>query len=897
MNQSAERPKKYDPSVAPYAPGRYKYGNPDLPFAYYRDEFDPFLASIQDKNTPVAMVAGPTGSGKTTTVPQAVYESGLFDKTYVSAGKIFLVREAYERCVAEMAQVMGVEAARRTVGYATSTEGALHEDNKIVFVTHGYASQKMHHDGSDMARNSLYIADEYHERDKEGDVSVEVAKMFNIPTMLMSATLDVDRFANHHTSHDGFTPAPVFEVEGRQFNIEYKTMASSTEAAVWAVENGYDTLYNLPGIGEIEAERGLRRLTKAPFIALPLHGEQSAAEQRRVTQQHDKPRLILASKVADSGVTLSVDVVVDTMLERTVELRSGVETLTTRRASRATSQQRAGRAGRDKDGIYIQGRYPEAPSILYEGDPPEFSRPEILDNRVDGTVLRLAQSNLTIEKINLLDRPSEKEVDRTNGRLRNLGAFSVENTLTELGEEMAHLSLHPSLARMLVKSREYSEDVHRFMAIGAVVQQVGGVGMRMKDKESWRQLSKDKNADFLRDLDVFLRARTMNDNERDKFNIVDQRIDKVEKQLATILRREDLEDLTENRLASEIERQQMLECIVAGSEELYFHRNQTTYKDMNRRQNRRMTPNSSVKTTRIIAGQPWNQEEMRPKTMVVNQGRRIKNAISVDAELLKRSAPERCSYRDVDFALEEDGSIVVLRELLFDGQPTRDLSKAPLQESTPELRQFVINGLFQEVLRNEDALPDSLKAFRDEVVALRKYEHRSLEPIGVEDILTDIQLEIDQIIPEDAWTLEEIMQHADANFIRGFMTNEQRRQIEESSPSHIIVIGNDGKSINVTVEYKDHDAEIIVKDYDDVRNLPPFIPELDGRMVMVKVESSGKVESLQVVTSGKYAGSREQRRGSRVLSAMGYAPQQHMQQSTRFNGNANSTRQFNTRNK
>jgi hypothetical protein len=875
VSPSAERRPRYDPNIAPYAPGRFKFGNPELPFAYYREDFDPFLANIREKDIPVSQVGGPTGSGKTTTVPQAVYESRQFDQTYVSAGKIFLVREAYERCVAEVAQVIGLDAAKKKVGYATSVEGALHEDNEIIFVTHGYMSQKMHHEGDRMAGRVLYIADEYHERDKEGDVSVEVAKSYNINTMLMSATLDTDRFSKHHTSHDGFTPAPVFEVEGRQFKIEHKQMDWSTDAAVWGIENGIDTLYNLPGVGEIEAEIGrISRLTKAPFIALPLHGEQSISEQRRATQKYDKTRLILGSKIVDSGVTLGVGLVVDPQLERTVELRNGVETLTTRRTSKATSLQRAGRAGRDKDGIYITGRYPDAPAILYEADQPEFSRPEILDNRVDGMALRLAQSQLTLERINLMDRPSSKEVERTNERLRHLGAFGIDNSLTDLGAEMAQLSLHPSLARMVTKSREYSEDVHRFMTIGAVVQQIGGVGMRMKDKESWRQLSKDKNADLLRDLDVFLRARTMSNAERNKFNIVDHRLDKVEIQLAAILRREGLEDMQENRLASEIERQQMLECIVASSEEIYFHRSQKTYKDISRRHNRRIALNSSVKTTPMVAGQPWNQEEMRPKTMVVNPGRRIKSAVSVDAEMLKRAAPDRCSYRDVDFELEEDGSIVVLRELMFDGQPTRDMTKGPLQESTPELRQFVINGLFQDVLRNEAALPDSLKAFRNEVVNLRQYEHRALEDIGVEEILHVIQLEINDIIPEQAWTLEEIMKHADANFIHGFMTNEQRRQIEEISPSHIIVTGDDGKKINVAVQYKDHNAEITVKDYDDVRHLPPFIPELDGRFIMVRVESSGRIESLQAVTSGKYVGSREQRRGGRVLSAAGFAAQQ-----------------------
>lgn len=893
MESPLDRRPRYNPSISPYPAGRYKYGNPELPIAYYRNDLDKFLVNIHDENIPVSMIDGPTGSGKTTTVPQAAYESGLFEKTYVSTGKIFLTREARERCVAEMAQVVGSEAARRMVGYATSSEGELHEDNKIVFVTHGYMSQMMHHNGADMADKVLYIADEYHERDREGDPSVEIAKMYNIPTVLMSATLDRERFANHHRSYDGFRPAPVLQVEGRQYELEHKQMEFSTDAAVWAIENGLDTLYCLPGKAEIDAEIGrISRLTKAPFIALPLHGEQSIADQRRVTQKYDKTRLILASKIVDSGVTLSVDAVIDTQLERTVELRRGVPTLTTRRASKATSTQRGGRAARDKKGIAISGRYPEAPPILYEGDQLDFNHPEILDNRVDGLALRLAQSDLTIERINLIDSPSQREQDRANERLRRLGAFTANNTLTELGSEMAHLSLDPYLSRMVVKSRDYSQEVHRYMAIGAAVQQVGGVGMRMKDKESWRRLSKDKQSDLLRDLDVFLLSRHMSDAERDKYNVIDQRIEKVNRQLVSLLQREDLEDTTDPiRLPSEIERQQLLECIVAGSEEVYFHQSRKVYKDLGRRQNRRISPDSSVKTSRMVVGQPWNQEEMRPKTMMVNQGRRIKGATSVDAELLKRAAPERCSYRDVDFELEADGTIVVLRELLFDGRPTRDRTKGPLQESTPELRQFVINGLFQDVLRNEAALPETLRAFRQEVVTLRQYEHRALEHIGVEEILRDIQLEIDKIIPEHAWTLDEIMLHADAGFISSFMTNEQRQQIEEISPSHIIVTGDDGKKINIAVQYKDHNAEITAKDYDDVRNLPPFIPELDGRFIMVRVESSGRVESLQTVTSGKYIGSREQRRGSRVLSAAGFVSQQQLSQSPVING----ARQFNTR--
>lgn len=876
MESYSDHRPRYNPDIAPYPPGRYKYGNPNLPIAYYREDIDRFLENMLEPNTPVGLLAGRTGSGKTTTMPQAAYETGLFDKIYISEPKIMLTREARERNVQEMAAIIGYEAADRLVGYATGSESHLHEDNKIIYATHQYMTKLMIHQGDQMAGRVLYGADEYHDREREGDISVEVAKKFGIPTLLMSATMDLERTAAHHRSYDGFTPAPILQVEGRQHEIEHRTMSSSTEAVVWALENGLDVQYCLPGKAEIDAEIGrINRMTRVPHVDLPLHGEQSKSEQRRAFQKYDKPRVIYATKIGDSGVTLGVDVVVDTQLERTVVLRGGVPTLTTRRTSKATSQQRGGRSGRDRKGIHIEAPYPDAPAFLYETEQPDFSPPEIVDSRVDSAVLSLAVAGMTMKDLDLMDQPGDRELERSEERLRRLGAFATQRTHTELSErgaEMAHLPLDPGLAKMVVASREYSEDVHRFMAIGAVVAQIGGVGTRMKDKENWRRLSKDKRADLLRDLDVFLRARRMSEAERQQYNILDQKMDKVEKQLKTVFERETLEDTVDNRLPTEQERELLAECIVSGSEELYFHRSRKLYKDPKRKQNRRMAADSSVKAARIIAGQPWNQEEMRPKTMNMRQGRRIKNAVNVDGALLVRAAPERCSYKDVNYELGDDGEIIVQRELLFDGRPTREMVKSVLQESTPELRSFIINGLFQESLPNESVLPESLRDFRREITELRQYEHRSPEHLGVEELMRDIQAEIDLIIPKDAQTIDEIMQHADANFIRGFMTNEQRRQIELMSPTHIKVEGSDGQMIDVAVRYKDHNAEITVKDYDDVRSLPTYIPELDGRFVTVRIESSGKVESLQIATSGKYAGSREQRRGNKVMQLAGYLP-------------------------
>lgn len=876
------RSKETNPETA------YQLGNPDLPFATKRPEFEQFLTDMVEHDIPVGIVTAETGAGKTTTAPQAAYETGLFKTIYVAEPRIILARETRKRIVHEMSESLGYDASR-LVGYGTSSESDLHDDNKIIIGTHGYISQRLIHSDEHDLNDTLLLADEYHDREVEGDVAVEVAKNKGVPTVLMSATIDTDRLSQFHCSYDGQRPAPTLAIEGRTYPVERRQMEDSTEAVAWAVNNGLTVLYYLPGKYDIDAEIGrVTRMAEVRHTPLPLHGEQTAEEQSRIFKEHAYPKVIYSTNVGDSGMTPDVDVVVDSGLTKKVVLRGGVETLTTQLTSHATSKQREGRCGRNKPGIYIEAPYSGAPAELIGQTRADYSSPEIYDKRLEGVSLRLAQAGLDLYTLDLPDRPKEREIDRANNRLRNLGAMAIDASITDIGKEMAHLPLDPNLARMVVASRDFSDDIHRLMIAGAAVAQLGGVGARMKDKEQWRRLSKDRTSELLRDLDVYMRALHMNDDQRANYNILDQKMRKVQRQIDVVAEREHIDMEYFDRIPTEVERQQLLECMASGIDEIFVHRGKGIYRDYKRNQKRKLPHNITLGGSRIVAGKAWNKDKVRQNTMKTEY--LINNAMAVDVETLMRVAPERCSYKDVDYELDEQGNILVHRQVVFSDIPTTMNIVRPLQESTPELREFIINGLFQESLPNEAALPDEMQKFRREILELRDYEHRATEQLDVEGLLQDIQAEIKTLVPKSAQTMEQIIQYVDANYIRGFMSNEQRRSIRANSPDKLTLDGIDGRQFTVAINYRDHIAEVTVADYDEVRNLPAFISELDGRVVTVRVAGSAKVESYQSVTSGKYAGSRDDRRGITSTPNTGYAPKVNF--SSRFNHIKNKAHQI-----
>ncbi len=853
--------------------GGYQLGDHDLPVAHYRAEQERIFGDLHDRKYPVVFFEAETGAGKTSNVPLAAFETGNFDVTYLAEPRIVLAREARKRLVMLAAQVYGQERAEQIIGFATSSESVLHPDNRIIVGTHGYVSGTISHRREEDLVNSLLIVDEFHDREKEGDTVLEVAKALGVPSVVMSATIDTESLSKHHSQYDG-TPSPILHMEGRKYSIDERYMDDATKAAAWSLNQGYDTLYLLPRVEDIKLETDrISSRVERPHIILPFHGQQSQSLQdRALLRSYDVPKLILSTKIGSTGLTVGVDVVVIPDLSRTTILgKGGVDSLVLQHPPASEVTQAEGRVSRDRPGgIAIHAPYHLTPTDL-PPNPDTYDTPEITRSRADDLILHLGTAGLRLgnmsevsekiaKKLDYKDLPSDQEVERSLTRLRHLGALSIDNMLTDIAYEMAKLPVDSQLKRMIVASREYSEEVHRYMIIAACVAQFNGV-VALGQEASGNRLSNERRADMLRDLDVFLRALDMHTAEQDMHGILPQRIERIIAHANEICKREGIDELDGNRLPDEDERQQLLKSMATGIEEIFVRKGKGKYRDpRDGRITRQLLAESAVRRAARVAGVPWNLETIT-RSGKLTRRHFITRGMEVDMSQLSEIVPGRSRYEECDYEVAANGKIMTHHEVYFDDRPTGYHKIMPAEKVTEGLRNFVIKGLFQQELKHEELLPEVARKFRQEVAGLRKLEHRATYEVGVEYLLEELQKEMERDLPGTADDLEELLRHVDINQLRSFLSNKERSRITATSPEKILVQSDNGVGIKLSVEYKDKAAMLHLPDFATLRDLPSYIPELDGRRVFVRIGSETRVHDFYEAKE-KYRLNRSDRRKS-----------------------------------
>ena len=439
----------------------------DLPVSAQRDAIAQALLQH-----PVVIVCGETGSGKTTQLPKICLSigrgaSGLIGHTQPR-------RIAARTTAARIAQELATELGQ-TVGFKVRFTDQVNERTAIKLMTDGILLAETQSDPSLSAYDTLII-DEAHERSANIDFLLGYLHTLrrrrpDLKIIITSATLDAERFAAHFADAAG-RPAPVFEVSGRLYPIEIRYRpfeAERTDKRDWcdalmdAVdelqrEGPGDVLVFLPGEREIrEAAEALRKAPHHPGMQpeiLPLYARQSAAEQARVFSPGAARRIVLATNVAETSLTVPrIRYVVDSGLARIkrYSLRNKVEQLPVEKISQAAANQRAGRCGRVMDGVCIR-LYDEAD---FAARPPH-TEPEILRSSLAGIILRMGALNLgAVEHFPFLDAPSPRSVQDGYRLLVELGAVedSAEHALTALGRELARLPLDPKIGRMLLAAR------------------------------------------------------------------------------------------------------------------------------------------------------------------------------------------------------------------------------------------------------------------------------------------------------------------------------------------------------------------------------------------------------------------------------------------------------------
>lgn len=410
----------------------------------------------------VAVLQAPPGSGKTTRVPLA-----LMDHPDLPGREILVLeprRLAARAAARRMAWMLGETVGER-VGYRVRLDSKVGPNTRVTVLTEGLYLRRLRED-PELSGVGAVLFDEIHERGVDGDLALaltlEVRSVLRPDLWLlpMSATLDVRPIA------DLLGDAPIIEGAGRAFPVEIRHLdpgpgrLEETIARValetMAEETG-SALVFLPGGAEIRRTQAALEARDVPanVIVAPLYGDLPSDEQdRAVAPAPDgKRKITLATPIAETSLTIEgVRIVIDSGLHRVPRFdpRGGMSRLVTQRISRASAEQRRGRAGRLEPGLCVR-LWPEPE---HRGLP-LFSQPEILDTDLTPLVLELAVwGDGDGSDLRWLDTPPAAAVTRARGLLRELGALDDKGNVTKRGRSMAEFGVHPRLARMMLIGRE-----------------------------------------------------------------------------------------------------------------------------------------------------------------------------------------------------------------------------------------------------------------------------------------------------------------------------------------------------------------------------------------------------------------------------------------------------------
>jgi ATP-dependent helicase HrpA len=438
----------------------------ELPVSQRREDIAAAIAAH-----PVVIVAGETGSGKTTQIPKICLELGRGVRGMIGHTQ---PRRIAARTVAErVAEELGVELGTG-VGYQVRFTGRVGEQTLVKLMTDGILLAETQHDRMLHAYDTLII-DEAHERSLNIDFLLGYVKQLlprrpDLKVIITSATIDPERFSAH------FDAAPIVEVSGRTYPVavRYRPLVDDTvdsdeddveeeprdqvQAICDAVDELFaegpgDVLVFLSGEREIrDTADALRRRDLPHTEVLPLYARLSTAEQHRVFAAHTGRRIVLATNVAETSLTVpGIKYVVDPGTARISRYsqRLKVQRLPIEPISQASANQRKGRCGRTSDGICIR-LYSEVDFNAR----PEFTDPEILRTNLASVILQMTALDLgDIESFPFVEPPDRRSIRDGVDLLNELGALQ-QRKLTPLGRRLAQLPVDPRLARMVLAAQD-----------------------------------------------------------------------------------------------------------------------------------------------------------------------------------------------------------------------------------------------------------------------------------------------------------------------------------------------------------------------------------------------------------------------------------------------------------
>ena len=451
------------------------------------------------RNGPVTVITAETGAGKSTQVPQYLLDEGC--DLVVTQPRRLAARTVAQRVAEEIGEELG-----GTVGYRTAVDRQDSPATRCLFCTDGLALVRELMG----ANRGVLVLDEVHEWNENMEVLVawakrQIATGADFKVVLMSATLEAEKLAAFYNG------APVISVPGRLFPVESRNPASRLVDDVAAlVRDGRNVLVFQPGKQEIIDTTSALEQMQVNAEILPLHGELTPQEQAKCFKHYGRPKVVVSTNVAQTSVTIDdIDAVVDSGLERRIELVDGVEGLYLKPISLADATQRKGRAGRTKAGIYIDH--------CSSSSRPDFPVAEILRKRLDQTVLRLAIAGFDMELLEFFHQPTKSEIHDAKRALVSLGCMTADGQVTKIGRLVNRLPVSVQYGRMLVEADRLGV-VDDVLTVAAILER-GGITVptpsrNQPDRPDWRRMVPgETESDVMGQLLVWQMADNMTKDE------------------------------------------------------------------------------------------------------------------------------------------------------------------------------------------------------------------------------------------------------------------------------------------------------------------------------------------------------------------------------------------------
>lgn len=638
----------------------------------------------------VTIITAETGAGKSTQIPQYLAEYG-YNRIIVTQPRILAARNLSQR-VREEWSLRNTEDASEIIGYRTAHERDDSGQTKILYCTDGLQLVR-EITGMGISEKQVLVLDEVHEWNENMEVLVAWAKKRceeepRFKVVIMSATIESESLAKF------FGTDAIIDIPGRHFEVTKRRGKDVLSEIFAQIENrGKNVLTFLPGKAEIQnvTEAIQQKATAAGVAVIPLHSQLEAEDQQRAFINYPKGKIILATNIAQTSVTIDdIDVVIDSGLERQSEVRSGVEGLFIAQISQADSKQRAGRAGRTKPGEYILAQYDTMPCIAMK-DRPEYAIPEIMRKHIDRLTLRLANVGIDIETLDFYHDPSKRAIQRAKKTLMALGALTTSGQVTDIGQQMERFPVESNYARMMVEAAHYSKEVQAKLAAVIAIQEVGGIVKGGTRYDGWRKYTRQSKSDLLAQYDVYLALPNIADDDFEGLGIIAKNVDKAEEVIERLHHDLALSGVPLNAIELD-EEASLLRCITAGEiDQLWSLVDEAsgTVEHIFSGQQRELSSSTVVRNPTLITGTPFDLQ-VPLRSGGLDTLHLVTGITIVNADILLEVSPDLFQSKRGKTLYDPRLGCVVDRQQVRFGKRILEGASQPRLDDTPENRKLFI---------------------------------------------------------------------------------------------------------------------------------------------------------------------------------------------------------------